>query len=130
MALEIQRIYSMKNKKRTPGEGEEGRFFKIFVDRLWARGIKKEDVTIDLWLKDIAPSDKLRKWFGHDPGKWDEFKKRYFKELDDNNDKKESVKLILQKLHSGTPVLLLYGAKDEKFNNAVALREYLLSRHD
>ena len=82
--------------------------FRIFVDRLWARGIKKE-AGIDMWLKDIAPSDKLRKWFGHDPGKWDEFKERYFKELDG---KKEPVELILQKLCSGTPVLLLYGAKD------------------
>lgn len=108
--------------KHVAREGEE-RSFKIFVDRLWARGIRKEDITVDLWLKDIAPSDSLRKWFGHDPCKWNEFKKRYFKELDG---KKESVELILQRLRSGTPVLLLYGAKDEKFNNAVALKDYLL----
>ena len=114
--LEIQRIYG-KNAAEKEG-------FRIFVDRLWARGVKKEDAAIDLWLKDIAPSDKLRKWFGHDPDKWDEFKRRYFKELDG----KEQVELILQKLRSGTPVILLYGAKDEKFNNAVALREYLLKR--
>ena len=119
MTLEIQRIYDMQ-KDAAKGEG---RSFKIFVDRLWARGIRKEDIVIDLWLKDVAPSDSLRKWFGHDPSKWNEFKKRYFKELDG---KKESIELILQRLLSGTPVLLLYGAKDEKFNNAVALKEYLL----
>ncbi|AIF85442.1 hypothetical protein NTE_03414 [Candidatus Nitrososphaera evergladensis SR1] len=118
--LEIQRIYDMK---KHAAREEEERSFKIFVDRLWARGIRKEDITVDLWLKDIAPSDSLRKWFGHDPRKWNEFKKRYFKELDG---KKEPVELILQRLRSGTPVLLLYGAKDEKFNNAVALKEYLL----
>lgn len=118
MVLEIQRIYSMKHA------GEDKRF-KIFVDRLWARGIRKEDVAIDLWLKDIAPSHRLRKWFGHDPERWDEFKKRYFKELDG---KKGTVELVLQRLRSGVPVLLLYGAKDEKFNNAVALREYLLEK--
>jgi uncharacterized protein YeaO (DUF488 family) len=120
MTLEIQRIYHIEHVAR------QDKRFRIFVDRIWARGIKKEDVAIDLWLKDIAPSDKLRKWFGHDPSKWNEFKKRYFKELDDN--KEESVKLILQKLRSGTDVVLLYGAKNEEFNNAVALREYLLER--
>lgn len=118
--LEIQRIYDMKKDVARGGEGSS---FKIFVDRLWARGVRKEDIAIDLWLKDVAPSDSLRKWFGHDPSKWNEFKKRYFKELDG---KKESVELILQRLRSGTPLLLLYGAKDEKFNNAVALKEYLL----
>lgn len=78
-----------------------------------------------MWLKDIAPSDELRKWFGHDPRKWNEFKERYFEELDG---KKELVELILQKLASGALVILLYGAKDEKFNNAVALKEYLVKK--
>lgn len=119
MALETQRIYHVARATR-----QDKRFW-IFVDRIWARGIKKEDVAIDLWLKDIAATDKLRKWFGHDPGKWNKFKKRYFKELDG---KEESVELILQKLRSGTPVMLLYGAKNEEFNNAVALREYLLEK--
>jgi uncharacterized protein YeaO (DUF488 family) len=123
MALEIQRIYendSLKGK-----HSREGRTFRIFVDRLWARGINKENAGVDLWLKDIAPSDNLRKWFGHDSKKWNEFKKRYFEELDG---KKESVELILQKLRNGYSVLLLYGAKDEKFNNAAALKEYLLKK--
>ena len=78
-----------------------------------------------MWLIDIPPSDNLRKWFRHDLSKWNEFKERYFKELDGN---KELVGLILQKLNSGSLVFLLYGAKDEKFNNAVALKEYLLKK--
>lgn len=124
MAVEIQRIYEDDSKKRHDLKGES---FRIFVDRLWARGINKKEASIDLWLKDIAPSDKLRKWYGHDPRKWNEFKKRYFKELDGN---KESVELILQKLRSGSSVFLLYGTKDEQFNNAVALKEYLLRKLD
>ena len=78
-----------------------------------------------MWLIDIPPSDNLRKWFRHDLSKWNEFKERYFKELDGN---KELVGLILQKLNSGSLVFLLYGAKDEKFNNAVALKVYLLKK--
>ncbi|MDQ3909466.1 MAG: DUF488 family protein [Thermoproteota archaeon] len=124
MALEIQRIYEDDGSKKKHYRGET---FRIFVDRLWARGINKEEANIDLWLKDIAPSDKLRSWFGHDPGKWNQFKERYFKELDG---KKEAIELILQKLHSGCSVFLLYGAKDEKFNNAAALKEYLLRKLD
>ena len=119
MQLKIQRIYGNERAHKK----KEG--FWIFVDKLWARGIKKEEAGIDLWLKDIAPSDMLRRWFGHDPSRWDEFKARYFKELEG---KRESVELVLQKLRSGNSVLLLYGAKDEEFNNAVALRDYLLAR--
>ncbi len=78
-----------------------------------------------MWLIDIPPSDNLRKWFRHDLSKWNEFKERYFKELDGN---KELVGLILQNLNSGSLVFLLYGAKDDKFNNAVALKEYLLKK--
>jgi uncharacterized protein YeaO (DUF488 family) len=120
MQIEIQRIYEEAERTRRKKKG-----FRIFVDRLWARGIKKEEAGIDMWLKDVAPSDKLRKWFGHDPSNWSEFKERYFEELDG---KKESVELIVQKLRSGKSVLLLYGAKDEEFNNAVALRDYLLAK--
>jgi uncharacterized protein YeaO (DUF488 family) len=122
MVIAIRRIYSMKDH---PTSRKETDSFNIFVDRLWARGIKKGEVKMDLWLKEIAPSNKLRKWFAHDPDKWKEFKNRYFKELDS---KKELVEPILQKLHSGVSISLLYGAKDEEFNNAVALREYLLQK--
>ncbi|MDQ3903357.1 MAG: DUF488 family protein [Thermoproteota archaeon] len=122
MALEIRRIYEDDPKRRLDKGGES---FRIFVDRLWARGINKKEASIDLWLKDIAPSDMLRRWFGHDPRKWNEFKERYFKELDGKN---ESVELILQKLHAGSSVILLYGAKAENFNNAAALKEYLCNK--
>ncbi len=125
MTLEVQRIYQNDDDGSKKKHDRKGETCRIFVDRLWARGINKEEASIDLWLKDIAPSDKLRKWFGHDPGKWSQFKEQYFKELDG---KKESVELIQEKLHSGCSVLLLYGAKDERFNNAVALKEYLLTK--
>ncbi len=106
--------------KRVYEEPDRSDGFRILVDRLWPRGLKKEEVKVDLWLKDIAPSDELRKWFEHDPGKWDEFKRRYSEEL---KEKKELVDLIIAKVHSG--VTLLYGTKEEKYNNARALEEYI-----
>lgn len=110
--IKIKRIYDKS-------DDEDG--FRILIDRLWPRGLNKDGVKIDLWLKDIAPSNELRKWFSHDPDKWVEFKKRYFAEL---SNKKESTGLVLNKERKKT-VTLLYGAKDEKFNNAVALNEYI-----
>jgi uncharacterized protein YeaO (DUF488 family) len=95
--------------------------YRVLVDRLWPRGVSKEDLEIDLWLKEIAPSDDLRKWFGHDPEKWEEFKKRYFRELDDQTDQ---VKQLAEKANQGR-VTLVFAAKDEEFNNAVALKEFL-----
>lgn len=106
--------------KRVYDEPERGDGFRILVDRLWPRGLSMDKVKVDLWLKDIAPSDELRKWFRHEPEKWDEFKRRYFEEL---KDKKELVDLIIGKAHGG--VTLLYGAKEEKYNNASALKEYV-----
>ena len=94
----------------------------ILVDRLWPRGLSKDKVKVDLWQKDISPSNSLRKWFGHEDEKWNEFKRRYFKELDKNVD---SVDQILDKVKEEGSVTLLYGSKEEKFNNAVALKEYL-----
>ncbi|KUK43896.1 MAG: Uncharacterized protein XD72_1710 [Methanothrix harundinacea] len=82
----------------------------------------RERIRIDLWLKEVAPSNELRKWFGHDPGRWDEFKERYYQEL---AEKEDIVGLISEKISSGD-VTLVFGAKDEKVNNAVALKEYLL----
>jgi uncharacterized protein YeaO (DUF488 family) len=110
----IKRIYSKSLSN-------DNAYFTILVDRLWPRGIRKDQVRIDLWLRDIAPSHQLRRWFGHDPAKWDEFKKRYFAELDS---KEELVRVILDKAKNG-PVCLLYGARDEKHNDAVALKELL-----
>ncbi len=95
--------------------------FRILVDRLWPRGLRKDEVKVDLWLKEIAPSSELRKWFGHDPDKWNEFRKKFFQELDH---KGELVDQVIAKAREGD-VVLLYGAKDEEHNNAVALREYI-----
>lgn len=106
--------------KRVYDEPDRDDGFRILVDRLWPRGLSKEKVKVDLWLKDVAPSDALRKWFGHDAEKWDEFKSRYFEEL---KGKKELVDLIIEKARGG--VTLLYGAKEEKYNNAAALKEYI-----
>jgi uncharacterized protein YeaO (DUF488 family) len=96
---------------------------RILVDRLWPRGIKKEDAQLDMWLKEIAPSDDLRKWFGHEEDRWDEFQKRYADELEPWEGVLVPVVAFLERDH-GT-VTLLFGAKDEERNNAVALREFL-----
>jgi uncharacterized protein YeaO (DUF488 family) len=110
--IKVQRIYSQPDK----GDG-----FRVLVDRLWPRGLKKEDVTVDLWLKDVAPSNELREWFAHDPQKWDEFQQKYFMELDSMGD---PVAMLISKAEEGD-MTLLYSAKDEEFNNAVALKKYL-----
>ncbi len=94
--------------------------YRVLVDRLWPRGTSREKAGIDLWLKNVAPSEELRKWFNHEPEKWGEFKRKYFSELDN---KKETLKPIINKLREG--ITLLYSAKDEDHNNAVALKEYL-----
>ncbi|MEJ2702752.1 MAG: DUF488 domain-containing protein [Sedimentisphaerales bacterium] len=102
--------------------GDDG--YRILVDRVWPRGVSKRDLRVDEWLKDIAPSTELRKWFGHDPGKWDEFRKRYFQEL---TDKEEVVEAVRDKMRHHR-VTFVYSAKDREFNNAVALKEYLENR--
>ena len=112
MVIKVERIYNNPRGNST---------FRILVDRLWPRGLSKDKVKVDLWHKDIAPSNSLRKWFSHDERKWDEFKARYSKELEKNS---ESVKTILDKLKEES-ITLLYGAKEQKFNNAMALKEYL-----
>ncbi len=94
---------------------------RVLVDRLWPRGMKKEEARIDLWPKEIAPSDELRKWFSHDPAKWKEFKKRYRIELGDRQDVLE----VLRKESRRGTVTLLFAAKDTERNNAVALREII-----
>lgn len=94
---------------------------RILVDRMWPRGVRKDTVAIDLWLKEIAPGNELRTWFGHDPAKWDEFRCRYAAELDRNP---EPVRLLRERIRAGD-VTLVYAAKDERHNNAVVLKEYL-----
>lgn len=102
-----------------PASKEDG--MRILVDRLWPRGIAKAKLKADLWLKEIAPSQELRKWFCHDPEKWGEFQKEYFKELRAN---KAAVQTIRDALKSG-PVTLLYAAHDPDHNNALCLKHFL-----
>ncbi|WKZ67413.1 MAG: DUF488 family protein [Flavobacteriales bacterium] len=97
--------------------------FRILVDRLWPRGLSKEDAEIDLWLKSIAPSNELRKWFNHDHGKWPEFKRRYFSELDLNGDVVSELLSHVKRDH----VSPLYSSKEQEYNNATALKEYINS---
>lgn len=94
---------------------------RVLVDRVWPRGVTKDELRLDDWLKDLAPSTKLRKWFGHDPAKWGAFKERYFRELDG---RQEAVERLLAKGREGA-LTLVFGAKDIHHNNAVALKEYV-----
>ena len=110
--IHVKRVYDHA------GPDESARFL---VDRLWPRGIKREALTLDGWLRDVAPSEGLRRWFGHDPAKWDEFQRRYFAELDD---KPEIWRPILEAALQGD-VTLFYAARDTQHNNAVALSAYL-----
>jgi uncharacterized protein YeaO (DUF488 family) len=114
--IKTKRIYE------SPAE-EDG--FRILVDRLWPRGMQKEKAKIDLWLKEIAPSDDLRKWFAHDPQKWEEFKKKYAKELAEKEGLLNEIRQIEKE--KGT-VTLLYSARETEHNNAVALKIILEKR--
>ena len=116
MTIKLKRIYDNPRGDNS---------FRIFVDRLWPRGLSKDKVRLDLWQKDIAPSNSLRKWFGHDEKKWDEFKRKYFKELDKNNDAVNTIIKVAQEQNS---ITLLYGTNEVRFNNPVALKEYLEER--
>jgi uncharacterized protein YeaO (DUF488 family) len=110
--LAVKRIY----EPPAPDDGQ-----RVLVDRIWPRGVRKENAALTLWLKDIAPSDDLRTWFGHRPERWAEFQQRYAAELDGNG---EAVAQLRSLLREGK-VTLLYGAHDEAHNNAVALAGYL-----
>lgn len=97
---------------------------RILAERLWPRGLKKEALKLDFWLRDVAPSTPLRRWFSHDPKKWETFKRRYFKELDANPNATAEIRQHARK----GKVTLLFSSKDEEHNNVIALREYLLAR--
>jgi uncharacterized protein YeaO (DUF488 family) len=112
MKVQIKRVYDELSE--TDGK-------RILVDRLWPRGVSKAKAKVDLWLKAIAPSTPLRQWFGHDPGKWEEFKKRYKDELDHNSEAVAQLRALMAK----EKVTLVYGAKDQEHNDAVVLQEYL-----
>ena len=97
---------------------------RFLVERLWPRGVKKEKLKLDAWLKEVAPSDGLRRWFGHDPAKWGEFQRRYRAELDENPN---AWKQLLDVARQGN-VTLLYSARDTEHNNAIVLKDYLAER--
>lgn len=115
MKVEIKRVY----EPPAPADGK-----RILVDRLWPRGLSKASARIDYWAKEVSPSNELRKWYKHDPVKWEEFKRRYFDELSVVPD---AVQQLLDSALSGK-VTLLYSSKERELNNAVALREYLMTR--
>jgi uncharacterized protein YeaO (DUF488 family) len=115
MPIDLKRAYE-------PPAKSDGR--RILVDRVWPRGIARDDLRIDAWLRDLAPSTELRKWFGHDPRKWEEFKERYARELEQRSDALDDLVAQARAGH----VTLVFGAKDTEHNNAVALREHLERR--
>jgi uncharacterized protein YeaO (DUF488 family) len=108
--IRIKRIYE-------PPAAEDG--LRILVDRLWPRGLTKDKAKVDLWAKEIAPSHELRQWYGHDPVKWEAFKKKYCKEIEN---KEEAIDFIAQRAKKGT-VTFLFSSQEQKLNNAAALKE-------
>lgn len=115
MALRLKSVYDQ-------AEPDDGR--RLLVDRLWPRGMSRERLRLDAWLKELAPSDELRRWFAHDPAKWEEFRRRYFDELAARD---EAVAELLGMIGAGRTTLL-FAARDRQHNNAVALRDYLQER--
>jgi uncharacterized protein YeaO (DUF488 family) len=113
--IRIRRAYD-------PPTGDDG--FRVLVDRLWPRGLRKAEAEVDLWLRDIAPSSELRRWFDHEHSKWQGFRRRYAKELEA---KQDVLRFLRAKSRNGN-VTLVFGARDREFNNAVALRDILAPR--
>jgi uncharacterized protein YeaO (DUF488 family) len=113
--VKLKRVY----EGPAPGDGT-----RILIDRLWPRGVKKVDAKLDQWARDISPSSRLRKWFGHDPARWQEFRHRYTKEIRQNRDQLNQLRALAQ---TG-PITLVYSAHDEIHNDAVVLRDLLLGR--
>ena len=110
--IRIKRVYE------PPAAGDGAR---ILIDRLWPRGLSKDKAAVDEWLKDVAPSTKLRRWYGHDPAKWPEFRRRYAAELDEHPDSVSRLRALARR---GT-VTLVFGARDAEHSNAAALKAYL-----
>lgn len=107
--------------KRVYDEPAKSDGLRVLVDRIWPRGLKRSDAQIDEWLREIAPSTSLRKWFKHDPNKWEQFKRKYATELEEHRDDVEK----LARESGKRRVTLLFGAKDTAHSNAMALKEYL-----
>ncbi len=112
MSIWLKRVY--ETQSRSDG-------CRILVERLWPRGLSKQDAKIDLWPKEAAPSTELRRWFNHEPDKWAEFKRRYAKEL---GARRESLEPILERVRAGR-VTFVFASRESQFNNAVALKEYV-----
>ena len=112
-SIKLRRAYD-------PAERTDG--VRILVDRLWPRGLRRDDACIDQWVKDLAPSNELRKWFGHDPARWDEFRDRYVAELNRHSDQVKELRELARK----GSITLVYSAHDEVHNNAVVLRDFIL----
>lgn len=112
MTIKLKRVYDKP-------EAADG--VRILVERLWPRGLSKEEATVDMWLKDIAPSAGLRKWYSHEPAKWEEFRRRYYRELDQNRD---AVNELLE-ITEGRDATFVYGSREKEFNSALALKSYI-----
>jgi uncharacterized protein YeaO (DUF488 family) len=113
LRIRIQRVYRSEPRKRQE--------VRVLVDRLWPRGVRKDSLKLDSWAKDLAPSDRLRRWFAHDPKKWPGFQSRYRAELAE----KTGMLKQLAEIARGRPLVLLYGARDEEHNEAVVLKDVL-----
>jgi uncharacterized protein YeaO (DUF488 family) len=113
--IDLARVYD----HGTAGEGP-----RFLVERLWPRGVRRGDLRLTAWLEDVAPTDELRRWFGHEPDRWDEFRRRYFAELDG----RPGAWAPLHEAAASGNVTLLYSSRDAEHNNAVALRQYLAAR--
>ncbi|WP_112182407.1 MULTISPECIES: DUF488 domain-containing protein [Paraliobacillus] len=116
MTIKVKRVYETIRK-------DDGK--RILVDRVWPRGISKENLQLDNWLKELAPSTSLRKWFQHDPDKYQTFKQKYQTELKEDSEKQEALKELKDVIRSNDNVTLLYAAKDEQHNQALVLKEEL-----
>lgn len=117
MAIKVKRIYDDKAE-------DDG--VRVLVDRVWPRGISKENANLDEWLKNIGPTKELREWFNHDADKFEDFKKKYIKELENNDEQNEELKTLEGMVKDARKdVIILFGAKDEKHNQAVVLQSYL-----
>lgn len=114
--LQIKRVY----EAYSPSDG-----YRILVDRLWPRGVKKENAHVDLWLKDISPSTELRTWFNHEVDKWNDFCSKYLNEIANNP---TASKELLEALKSSDTITLVYGAKDELHNQAVVIKNWVESQ--
>ena len=116
LSVKIKRVYD-------PPAAEDGR--RVLIDRLWPRGVRREEAHLDAWLRDVAPSDELRRWFGHDPARWDEFQARYHRELAD--EAHQAALAELRERAQQGPLTLLFATKDTEHNSAVVIREALES---